>query len=131
MHSSRMRTVRNSSRLLGWGCLLLGWVSATGGCLLPGGCLFQGGACSGGVCSWAGGGGDIPACTEADPICGQTDRCKNITFATSLRTVTINRFIFRTYLFSTSNALRSMRSHSPDTEKILHCAIKFKANVEE
>ena len=53
MHSSRMRTVRNSSRLLG-----------------PGGS-----------------GGGIPACTEADPHCGQRDRCKNITFATSLRTV--------------------------------------------
>ena len=32
----------------------------------------------------------IPACTEADPPCGQTDICKNITFATLLRTV-INR----------------------------------------
>ena len=31
----------------------------------------------------------IPLCTEADPpSCGQTDRCKNITFATSLWTVT-------------------------------------------
>ena len=37
-----------------------------------------------------GGGGGIPACTEADPPCGQTDRCKNITFATSLRTVNID-----------------------------------------
>ena len=44
MHSSRMRTVRNSSRLLGGG------VSAPGG-----GCLV------------AGGGVGIPACTEADP----------------------------------------------------------------
>ena len=31
--------------------------------------------------------GVIPACTEADPPCGQTDTCKNITFATSLWTV--------------------------------------------
>ena len=65
MHSSRMRTVHSSSRLLGGG------LSAAGGCLL------------------LGGGGGIPACTEADPPPrGQTDRCKNITFATSLRTVT-------------------------------------------
>ena len=54
----------------------------------------------GGVCSWgvstsggvsASGGCGIPACTEADsPIPtprGQTDACKNITLATSLRTV--------------------------------------------
>ena len=31
----------------------------------------------------SGPGTGIPACTEADPPCGQTDRCKNITFATS------------------------------------------------
>ena len=49
-----------------------------------GGVWSQGGACSqrgGGV---SGPGGGIPACTEADPPCGQTDRCKNITFATSV-----------------------------------------------
>ena len=36
-------------------------------------------------------GGGIPACTEADPhhVDRMTDRCKNITFATSLRTVKI------------------------------------------
>ena len=47
-----------------------------------------GGVCSeGGVCSWGVYG--IPVCTEADPpSCRQTDRCKNITFATSLWTVT-------------------------------------------
>ena len=61
-------------------------------------CCWKGGACSGGggACSRpgegmpapGGGGGDgISACTEEDPPCGQTDRCKNITFATSLRTV--------------------------------------------
>ena len=81
MHSSGMRTVRNSSRLLGGGCLFPGWgVSALGGaCSQGGGCLLWGGLLQG---------GGIPACTEADPPCGQTDRCKNITFATSLRTVT-------------------------------------------
>ena len=64
MHSSRMRTVRNSSRLLG-----VGW----GGCLLPGGCLLLG------VVSQH-------ALSQTPPR-GQTHRCKNITFATSLRTV--------------------------------------------
>ena len=81
----------------GWGCVSAPGgvcsggvcsqgVSALGGCLLPEGCLLLGGGvCSrGGVCS-----GGIPACTEADtpPPCGQTHACKNITFATSLRTV--------------------------------------------
>ena len=49
MHSSRMRTVRNSGRLSGGGCL-------HGGCLLLGGllcggcvCLLLGGVCSRGV----------------------------------------------------------------------------------
>ena len=71
MHSSRMRTVRNSSRL------------GRRGCVLPGD-----------VCSWGGlsapGGGGIPACTEADtlPVDRMTDTCKNITFVTSLQTVT-------------------------------------------
>ena len=89
------------SLLLG-GCLLLGVsaprrVSAPGGCLLPGagvcsgGCLLPGGGVSApGGCLVLGGG--IPACTEADthtppPVNRMTDRCKNITFATSLRTV--------------------------------------------
>ena len=67
-------------------------------------CLWSqgGGGCLplvlGGVCFWswvvsAFGPGCvcvcIPACTGADPSCGQTDTCKNITFATSLRTVKI------------------------------------------
>ena len=53
----------------GWGGLLPGGVSAPGGwCLLPGG-LLRGG---------------IPACTEADPpVNRMTDRCKNITLATT------------------------------------------------
>ena len=99
-----------------WGCWGLGVVSASqGGCPLwggvcsrdrgsdsrgdvcSGGCLLLGVVCSGGVCSGrcvsalgvSARGGGIPACTEADtPIPrGQTDACKNITFATSLRTV--------------------------------------------
>ena len=51
-----------------------GWGSA------PGGCLLQG-------VPALGGGGGIPACTEADPHCGQTHMCKNITFTTSLQMV--------------------------------------------
>ena len=51
MHSSRMRTVRNSSRLLVWG----GVCSRGGGSLVPG--------------------GGIPACTDADPpVNRMTDR---------------------------------------------------------
>ena len=49
MHSSRMRTVRSSGRILGGVCSQ--GVSAVGGCLLPGGCLLQGGLLPGGVCS--------------------------------------------------------------------------------
>ena len=64
---------------------------SVGGCLLLGG-LVLGGACSGGVPApvWLVlGVGYIQACTEADPPpCGQTDTCKNITFTTSLQTVT-------------------------------------------
>ena len=58
---------------LGDVCLLRA-VSVQGG-LLQGGCLLPGGG--------------IPACTEADTPtpCGQTDACKNMTFATLLRTV--------------------------------------------
>ena len=64
----------------GGGCLLPGawsWgVSGPRGSLLLGGCL---------VC-----GGGISVCTKADPpaVNRITDRCKNITFATSLRMVT-------------------------------------------
>ena len=97
MHSSRMCTVRNSSCLPGWsapggsvpaprGCTSSqrGFVPpAGGGCLLPGGVPALGGGCL------LPRGGGIPACTEVDPPCGQTHRCKNITFATSLRTVII------------------------------------------
>ena len=85
MHSSRMRAVRSSSRLLGM-CLPRGvsaggesgWrgvcLGGVGGCL-PGGCLSR---------------GSIPACTGADttPVDRMPDRCKNITFPPlRLRTV--------------------------------------------
>ena len=66
------------------GCLLGGVCS--GGCLVPGGCLLRGR------------GGGIPACTEADPlppVNRMTDRCKNITLATtSLRPVKILNIYF-------------------------------------
>ena len=64
MHSSRMRTVCNSSRLPG-GCLLQG-----GACLLPGrvGCLVQGGmSAPGGVVSQH-------ALRQIPPVNRMTDR---------------------------------------------------------
>ena len=75
------------------GCLLWG-VCSWGGVVLPGG-VCSGGCAPGGVCSCGGGvcsgGSGIPACTEADPpVNRMTDRCKNITLATtSLRPVKI------------------------------------------
>ena len=71
------------------GCLLQGGcVSAPGGCLLsgesaPGGCLLWG------VCVCSGGGvvSHHALRQTPPPPCGQTDACKNITFATSLRMV--------------------------------------------
>ena len=81
MHSSRMRTGRSltvcRSLLPGGGVSAAGGV-CSGGCLLPG------------VASLLPGGG-IPACTEADPpVNRMTNRCKNITLATtSLRPVNI------------------------------------------
>ena len=58
----------------------LGVGSGAGG-WVPG----PGGSGPGGWWSGPGGvsvpGGYIPACTEADPPCGQTDACKNITLA--------------------------------------------------
>ena len=86
MHSSRMRTVRNSSRLLPEGSAPGGeGVSALG--------RLWGAVCSRGVCSQGVGGG-IPACTEADPpVNRMTNRCKNITFATSLRTVKTTKLL--------------------------------------
>ena len=69
------------------GCLLWG-VSAPEGCLLPGGVSALG-VSAPGECLFLGDCG-IPACTEADtpPVNRMTNRCKNITLATtSLRPV--------------------------------------------
>ena len=68
MHSSKMRTVRSSGRL-----------GEGRGCLLPGGVPVPGG-----VCSWGGvsaPGGSVSQWGRHPPR-GQTDACKNITFAT-------------------------------------------------
>ena len=70
MHSSRMRTVRSSGRL-------------SGGGLYSGGVCSQGGVCSGGV-SAPGGVVSQHAFRQTSPC---KNVCKNITFATSLRTV--------------------------------------------
>ena len=78
------------------GCLLLGVSASGGGGVCSGGCLLQGGSALGGVCSWgvsAQGGCGIPACTEVDtpPVNRMTDRCKNITLATTSLLPVINR----------------------------------------
>ena len=66
--------------LLGGMCFPEGEGCASWGVCFPGGCVLPG-VLPGGVCG-------IPACTEADPPMNRmTDRCKNITFATLLRTV--------------------------------------------
>ena len=103
MHSSRMRTVSCGGVCFGRCLLPRGGVysrgvSAPGGCLLPegmsaprGDVCSQGGACSGGcllwgVCVCSGGVVSQHALRQTPPPpCGQTDACKNITFATSLR----------------------------------------------
>ena len=66
-----------------------GGVSGPGGCtwsrgvyLVLGGCTWSRGVYLVG-CTWSGGG--VPG--QVLPPCGQTHACKNITFATSLRTV--------------------------------------------
>ena len=94
MHSSRMRTVRSSSRRRGEGLLPEGAVCSGGvysrGCS-RGGCLL-GGVSAQKVSAWEGGvSASVHARIPHTPAhtCGQTHRCKNITFATSLRTVTI------------------------------------------
>ena len=80
MHSSRIRTVHSSGRISGGG------VPGSGGVyLVPGGVPGPGG----GGCTWSQGGvpGPWGGAWSGTPPCGQTDACKNITFATSLRTV--------------------------------------------
>ena len=71
-------------------CLLRGVSTLGGGVWSQGGCLVLGVSAPGGVCSRgvsAPGGCGIPACTEADTptphVNRMTDRCKNITLATT------------------------------------------------
>ena len=79
LHSSRMRTTRSltvspSMLCSRGGCLVRGGAWSWG---VPGprGCLVLGGP-------GPGGGGGIPACTEADPPVNRiTDACKNITLS--------------------------------------------------
>ena len=99
---TRKTYIGNSKNISAQECIPVGCVpsaavavSRVGGCLLPGGVYSRGG----GVCLlggllpggglFCGGGCGIPACTEAATPCGQTHACKNITFATLLRTVKI------------------------------------------
>ena len=74
MHSSRMRTIHCSGRLLGEGC---------GGVCLGRGCL-PGGVCLGGICLgsvYLGGGWCLPrAGIHLCPVNRMTDTCENITF---------------------------------------------------
>ena len=87
MHSSRMRTVRNSSRLLG------GSASVHAGIPPPPPPTRHTPLGTHTPCSRPPGTRPPPPpgsrhhFPRADHPCGQTDRCKNITFATSLRTV--------------------------------------------
>ena len=69
------------------GCFLGGWCFWGGVCASRGVCF--GGCASQGVCSL---GGVLPGgvCFRGCVPRGQTDACKNITFATSLRTVKID-----------------------------------------
>ena len=92
MHSSRMRTIRNSSRP-GGGEPGPGGVLGPGG--VPGGVPGLGRGVPGPGRGGPGHGGMylvLGECTcPGTPPCGQTHRCKNITFATSLRTVKMSR----------------------------------------
>ena len=105
-----MRTVRSSGRIQGW-CLVPGGSLCSGGVSLPrggfslpgGGLLARGGSgpggspCRGGLvpgwCLLRVGGYPIMHWGRQPPPCGQTDACKNITFATSLRTVNITNTV--------------------------------------
>ena len=115
MHSSRMRTVRSSGRISGrvpgpggvylvpggvylvqegtwsWGGVPGpgGYTWSWGVYLVLGGCIWsQGGVPGPGGVYLVPGSVSVPGGRALPPPCGQTDACKNITFATSLRMVT-------------------------------------------
>ena len=82
MHSSRMRTVRNSSRLLEGGASS-GGLSAPGGVPAPGGSApgglpAPGGSAPGGCLLPGGGVVSEHALRQTPPPHGQSHRCKNI-----------------------------------------------------
>ena len=87
MHSSRMRT--SCLLTVCWSLLpggVCSWGCGLGGVCSEGGVCSRGMSALGGVCFWGvvwevWSRGYIPACTEADPPCGQTDACENITLA--------------------------------------------------
>ena len=75
-------------------CLLLDGVSTPGCCQLRGGVSVSGGwwgVCSGGRACLLPAGCGIPACTETDtpPVNRMTNRCKNITLATTVKTSSV------------------------------------------
>ena len=115
MYSSRMRTVRSSGRISGGGMSARGGVCSqgvsapggvcSGGCLLLGGLLW--GVSTPGGCLLPGGVVSQHALRQTPtPLCGQTDACKNITFATSLRTVKIHKRLLNLFLNVRSSYLR-------------------------
>ena len=83
-----------------WGVFARGGV-CSGGCLL-------GGQLLGGVCSR----GWYPSMhwDRHPPPCGQTHACKNITFATSLRTVNMTLYRFRCCVMPERSSSKVMRS---------------------
>ena len=86
MHSSRMRTVQVHPPLGGtWSRVyLVRGVPGPGGCTWSQGYTWSWGDVPGPGGGVPGPGGYLPRYSPR----GQTDKCKNITFATSLRTVT-------------------------------------------
>ena len=108
MHTARLLTVSSSMHCARW-------ISLAGeGSALPGGCLpFQGGVylARGEVCL-AGGGGGIPACTEADPpLCGQNSwhtLLKILPCAKLYLWAVINGVLEKTKYVTRSQSLRSM-----------------------
>ena len=88
------------------GCVPSAAVAVSRGGCLPGGCTWSWGDVPGlGGCTWSGGvylvqgvylvRGVAPG--QVLPHCGQTHACKNITFATSLRTVirSVNLYVLQ------------------------------------
>ena len=116
--------------LLGGVCLLPGGllrgVSASGGwgCLLPGGCPLQRGPLLGGVCSR--GVVSQHALRQTPPVNRMTDRCKNITLATtSLRSVKkVNVYLLRVSNSCLSVVVEAL--NMIDTDVILSMSLSYR-----